>query len=34
MWLSIWTVTVAMAIGFAVMAMTVLPKDHRATRER
>jgi hypothetical protein len=34
MWLNIWTVTVAMAIGFAVMAMTVLPKDHRATLGR
>ena len=31
MWLSVWTVTIAMAIGFAVTAMTVLPKNQRAT---
>ena len=31
MWLSIWLITVASAIGLAVIAMTALPKDQRAT---
>jgi hypothetical protein len=34
MWLSIWVVTIAMAVGFAVMAMSILPKEQRATLER
>ena len=31
MWLCIWVITVASAIGLAVIAMTALPKDQRAT---
>ena len=31
MWLSIWVVTLAAAIGFAVTATTMLPKEERAT---
>jgi hypothetical protein len=34
MWLNIWTVTIAMATGFAVIALTILPKDQRATLGR
>jgi hypothetical protein len=31
MWVAIWAVTVAMALSFAVMAVTMLPEDERAT---
>ena len=31
MWLTIWVITVASAVGLAVIAMTALPKDQRAT---
>ncbi len=34
MWITVWTVTIAMALGFVVMAVAVLPKDERATLGR
>ena len=34
MWITVWTVTIAMALGFAVLAVTVLPKNERATLGR
>ncbi len=32
MWLNLWTVTIALAIGFAVMAQAVQRKDDEGTR--
>ena len=34
MWLNIWAVTIAMAIGFAVLAQAVQLGNNRATRGR
>ena len=34
MWINIWAVTIAMAIGFSVMAIVIQPKDDRATLGR
>ena len=34
MWLSFWAVTIAMAIGFAVMAQVVQLRNHGATLGR
>ena len=31
MWLCIWVITLASAVGLAVIAMAALPKDQRAT---
>jgi hypothetical protein len=30
MWISFWAVTIALAIGFSVMAVTVQSEDHAA----
>ena len=34
MWLNIWAVTIAMAIGFSVLALVIQPKNDRATLGR
>jgi hypothetical protein len=34
MWINQWAVTIAMAVGFAATAVTVLPKTKRPTLEK
>ncbi len=34
MWITLWTVTVAMALCCVVVAVTILPKNERATLGR
>jgi hypothetical protein len=34
MWLAIWAVIIAMAIGLNVLAVALLPEDRRVTRGR
>ena len=34
MWFNIWAVTIAMAIGFSVMALVIQPKNDGAARGR
>jgi hypothetical protein len=34
MWITLWTVTIAAALGFTVVAVAILPKNERATLGR